>query len=422
NESYRRVIFVHMSIDKPTRECQWRELENRKSGWGDRWCAIGDWNDVAKVEDKKGGRQRSQASLMGFQSFIANLGMTEVHRKGYTFTWGNNRVAEGFVEEALDVGYASLVWLQDYPLTQTTTMFKSSSDHHMLLLEDEPPNQQAKRRFQFDKRWLSREGVKDVIQATWEGQIGGTPMFSLKEKVKKTRVALLNWSKYFRANEKQHRENLTLQLKEMREAEGQRNWEEWDRLQKEMDEANKSEELFWQQKARVEWLREGEQNTHFYHAWVTQRRRTNSISRLITEQQRICESKEEIEKHVECYYANLFTSEADKYQAQVLLSILSRYHNFSGQKVNTTKSSIFFSKNTNAATQREACAIFPRIQVQKSSRYLGMPLGIGKLKKEVFSFVTEAVRKRVISWKNKFLFAAGKEVLIKSVLNALPLF
>ncbi|CAA0827103.1 Uncharacterized mitochondrial protein AtMg01250, partial [Striga hermonthica] len=106
---------------------------------------------------------------------------------------------------------------------------------------------------------------------------------------------------------------------------------------------------------------------------------------------------------------SLVFCKADKYQAQLLLSILSRYQNFSGQKVNTAKSSIFFSKNTSAATQREVCAVFPGIQIQRSTRYLGMPLGIGKSKKEVFGFVTEAVRKKVVSWKNKFLTAAGRK-------------
>ncbi|GER43770.1 3-phosphoshikimate 1-carboxyvinyltransferase [Striga asiatica] len=51
-----------------------------------------------------------------------------------------------------------------------------------------------------------------------------------------------------------------------------------------------------------------------------------------------------------------------------------------------------------------------------------MPLGIGKSKKEVFESVLVAVRRKLESWKNSFLSTTGKEVLIKSVLNAIPVF
>lgn len=45
---------------------------------------------------------------------------------------------------------------------------------------------------------------------------------------------------------------------------------------------------------------------------------------------------------------------------------------------------------------------------------------IGRKKKKVFGFVVDKVRNKIQSWKNMFLSIAGKEILIKSVAQAVP--
>lgn len=58
--------------------------------------------------------------------------------------------------------------------------------------------------------------------------------------------------------------------------------------------------------------------------------------------------------------------------------------------------------------------------VNKMDKYLGMPSVIGRSKKEIFSVIGERVWKRINGWGEKMLSKAGKEVLIKSVLQAIP--
>ncbi|KAK6139531.1 hypothetical protein DH2020_026731 [Rehmannia glutinosa] len=71
-------------------------------------------------------------------------------------------------------------------------------------------------------------------------------------------------------------------------------------------------------------------------------------------------------------------------QSKVVLDILNAYKNFSGQLVNLDKSSIFFSKNVSVGDQSAICQCFGGINPQKFSRYLGLPLAIGRSKKDVF--------------------------------------
>lgn len=52
--------------------------------------------------------------------------------------------------------------------------------------------------------------------------------------------------------------------------------------------------------------------------------------------------------------------------------------------------------------------------------YLEMPYMIGRSKKEIFSSVTDRVKKKLKGWKAKTLTQVGKKVLIKSVAQAIP--
>jgi hypothetical protein len=55
-----------------------------------------------------------------------------------------------------------------------------------------------------------------------------------------------------------------------------------------------------------------------------------------------------------------------------------------------------------------------------TGNYLGLPSMVGRKKKSVFAYLKDRVWKRIDSWKGKALSRAGKEVMIKSVLQAIP--
>ncbi|KAL9678847.1 hypothetical protein QQ045_016698 [Rhodiola kirilowii] len=60
--------------------------------------------------------------------------------------------------------------------------------------------------------------------------------------------------------------------------------------------------------------------------------------------------------------------------------------------------------------------------VDKHSKYLGLPTVIGLNKREVFGRIDEVMQKKLTDWKHMILSFAGKETLIKSSLQAVPIF
>jgi hypothetical protein len=55
-----------------------------------------------------------------------------------------------------------------------------------------------------------------------------------------------------------------------------------------------------------------------------------------------------------------------------------------------------------------------------TGKYLGLPSMIGRSKKAIFNFIKDRVWKKINSWSSKCLSKAGREVLIKSVLQSIP--
>ena len=112
---------------------------------------------------------------------------------------------------------------------------------------------------------------------------------------------------------------------------------------------------------------------------------------------------------------SLLFCKASVYECQQLIDILQLYEATSSQKVNTNKSSIFFSCNTLEEVKNEVMSTLGPMSDSRHSKYLGLPSIIGKSKTEVFTEIKERVGKKLSGWKEKILSIGGKEVLIKQL-------
>lgn len=54
-------------------------------------------------------------------------------------------------------------------------------------------------------------------------------------------------------------------------------------LEKKIDALLLDEEIYWKQRSRADWLREGDKNTKFFHAKASSRKRKNKIWGIVDE-------------------------------------------------------------------------------------------------------------------------------------------
>ena len=103
-----------------------------------------------------------------------------------------------------------------------------------------------------------------------------------------------------------------------------------------------------------------------------------------------------------------------------MLDVLETYENASGQQLNHDKTSIYFSCNTPQLTQDEIKHHFGAKIIKEHEKNLGLPSLIGKNKRNTFHQLIERLNNKFFGWKEKLLSNAGKEILIKTVAQAVP--
>ena len=112
---------------------------------------------------------------------------------------------------------------------------------------------------------------------------------------------------------------------------------------------------------------------------------------------------------------SLLFVKASSYGANQLSSLMESYCNASGQRINLSKSSVFFSKGCPSLLKTELKNALNITNESLLDRYLGMPTDVGSCKNGAFKFLKDRVWNKVKGWMEKLLSAGGKEVLIKSV-------
>ena len=58
--------------------------------------------------------------------------------------------------------------------------------------------------------------------------------------------------------------------------------------------------------------------------------------------------------------------------------------------------------------------------MENCETYLGLHMVGGKSKVDTFKGLHERITKKVMGWKEKFISKAGREILIKSIAQAIP--
>lgn len=116
----------------------------------------------------------------------------------------------------------------------------------------------------------------------------------------------------------------------------------------------------------------------------------------------------------------MFFSRTDQRSCAALIAILQRYEAASGQYINLEKSAITFSSKTPGDAKRRIRNQLQILNEGGLGKYLGLPEHFGRKKRDVFAALVDGIRQRSHSWTSRFLSGAGKLVLLKSVLAAMP--
>ena len=111
---------------------------------------------------------------------------------------------------------------------------------------------------------------------------------------------------------------------------------------------------------------------------------------------------------------------AEAAQPQIMKNILVTYGAASGQTISLPNTEIFYSRNVTTDMKASITNILGVQAVLGTGKYLGLPSMVVRDRNATFAYIKDRVWHRINSWSSKCLSKAGHEVMIKSVLQAIP--
>eukprot|EP00253_Pinus_taeda_P029276 PITA_29276 len=118
---------------------------------------------------------------------------------------------------------------------------------------------------------------------------------------------------------------------------------------------------------------------------------------------------------------NMIFGHSSVQEARSLNALLNNFSEASGAHINKVKSQIFFF-NTHPTTQRAIARILGFSIASFPSKYLGAPLLASAQKHSSWTSLLERLEARLLLWTHRSLNMASRLVLIKAVLQSMPLY
>jgi hypothetical protein len=109
-------------------------------------------------------------------------------------------------------------------------------------------------------------------------------------------------------------------------------------------------------------------------------------------------------------------------QALVINNVLRLYEWCTWQLINLGKCSMMFGANCLLPNQEKVKEILNVGSSNVEEKYLGLLTLEGQMNKENFKWTKEWLAKRFSDWAEKYMLTGAKEVLIKSVAQAIPMY
>ena len=106
-------------------------------------------------------------------------------------------------------------------------------------------------------------------------------------------------------------------------------------------------------------------------------------------------------------------------EAQRIKGVLDVYANATRQLINPQKCSILFGEHCSQGDKDNVVLVLEVQNISFEEKYLGLPTRNGRMSKGRFQNIQEKFTKRFIMWCDS-MAQSGREVLIKSIAQALP--
>ncbi|XXG49420.1 hypothetical protein AAC387_Pa02g3610 [Persea americana] len=160
------------------------------------------------------------------------------------------------------------------------------------------------KRFRFENLWLREVDCVDVIRNSWVSSVGSP----IQRKISVCGSALLEWGGHLARDFRNCMSDCKRRMVLLRGSRDQEGIDEFTEAKNRYNALLHSHEVFWKQRSKSFWLKEGDMNSRYFHMTASARKRKNTFVKLCNNHGQWCLTPDEIDSMIVEYFRNLFTS------------------------------------------------------------------------------------------------------------------
>ncbi|XP_019263452.1 PREDICTED: uncharacterized protein LOC109241192 [Nicotiana attenuata] len=282
-----------------------RNWKGSKTEIDEAWIAMGDYNAVKGVEDRKSENPVQEVEIRDFRDFMLNNGMNELKYIGRNFTWTNNHVWS-----KIDRAIVNAEWMTTMNQMEVVVMEPFISDHTPLCLQFEEINAEGPKPYRFYNYVAEHPDFLQVVDKAWSTVTRGEGMERIWQKLKAVNIEL---KKMHTEEFKKVRETVRTIRKQLQETQEKMQdpnhptdlFDTEKELRRKLEKWVLIEESILRQKSRTKWLKLGDSNSAYFYACMKSRTSTNHIKILMTQDGKLLQNDKEVEEEVVGFYKKL---------------------------------------------------------------------------------------------------------------------
>ncbi|CAN0919074.1 hypothetical protein LINGRAHAP2_LOCUS31245 [Linum grandiflorum] len=275
--------FVHAPTDRNERRVFWNLISELNLDADTAWLIVGDFNTVLYEYEKERGNPIRYSSAMDFRQFISN-----------------NRL--------MDLGaLCSAAWRNTFEKAVVVHEQRIGSDHNPLNIDFYPNNRRSKPPFRFDARWLTKEECGRIIHDNWPTNE------DFSGKLQLCAGQLKIWSKKAYSDSKIMENRIKIRLEDINNMTRDRTIINEERaLNIQLNKLWIDENTAWRQRSFIQWDKEGDRNTRFFHSTTIYRHNRNMIRVIKNEEGVWIRGDGALGAHARDFFKTLFSARPNR--------------------------------------------------------------------------------------------------------------
>ncbi|GKA99270.1 RNA-directed DNA polymerase, eukaryota, reverse transcriptase zinc-binding domain protein [Tanacetum coccineum] len=273
-EVFCTFVYAHNKYNQ--RRLLWKALSLHKSFVRDRpWCLMGDFNATLFLNESTASSSRMDIAMREFKECVADIEVLDVQNTGLQYTWNQKPKGKDGILKKLDRIMANMAFSNDFVGAHAIFKPYRNSDHSPSILCIPTAGNDKPKPFKFFNVLTKHERFRDIVNETWNIDVSGFFMFRIVKKLKfmKKPFRKLMYDKgNLHANVDRLRGELDQIQSDLDKDPFNQNLREREAVcVVEFNQAILVEERFLKQKAKINWLKDGDANSAYFHKAVKSR-------------------------------------------------------------------------------------------------------------------------------------------------------